>query len=187
MEWDNFDYSRTKEMRNNFLPLEKVKAFVDLKDGQTLMDVGAGDGFYSLAFALDNPGSVITALEPGRNGSVLIKKQISELGVKNIKVIGESACDEHDYSPYDKVFFSNVFHDLECKEELLKNLSKSMKKGSELIFIEFRKEVEIGPPQHIRISEKELESMIAKAGFRLAASERLQLHYMHKYINEQNR
>ena len=184
MEWDNFDYSRIREMRNNFLPLEKVKAFVGLKDGQSLIDVGAGDGFYSLAFASGNPNSVITALEPGRNGSVLIKKQISELGIKNIKVIEESACEEHNYSPYDKVFFSNVFHDLECKPELLKNMSKSMRKGSELIFIEFRKEVEAGPPQHIRISEQELESMIAKAGFRLAASEKLRLHYMHKYISE---
>jgi len=184
VEWDNFDYSRIREMRNNFLPLEKVKAFVGLKDGQSLIDVGAGDGFYSLAFASDNPNSVITALEPGRNGSVLIKKQISELGIKNIKVIEESACEEHNYSPYDKVFFSNVFHDLECKPELLKNMSKSMRKGSELIFIEFRKEVEAGPPQHIRISEQELESMIAKAGFRLAASEKLRLHYMHKYISE---
>ena len=155
-----------------------------LKDGQSLIDVGAGDGFYSLAFASGNPNSVITALEPGRNGSILIKKQISELGIKNIKVIEESACEEHDYSPYDKVFFSNVFHDLECKQELLKNMSESMRKGSELIFIEFRKEVEAGPPQHIRISEQELESMIAKAGFRLAASEKLQLHYMHKYISE---
>ncbi len=187
MEWDDFDYSRIREMRNNFLPLEKVKAFVGLKDGQSLIDVGAGDGFYSLAFASDNPGSIITALEPGRNGFVLIKKQISELGIKNIKVIEKSACDEHGYSPYDKVFFSNVFHDLECKQGLLGDMSKSMKKGSELIFIEFRKEVEAGPPQHIRISEQELESMITKAGFRLAASEKLQLHYMHKYIGEQNK
>jgi 16S rRNA G527 N7-methylase RsmG len=184
MEWDHFDYSRTREMRNKFLPLEKVKAFVDLRNGQKLIDIGAGDGFYSLSFASENPNSVITALEPGRNGSVLIKKQISELGIKNIKIIEESACEDHDYSPYDKVFFSNVFHDLDCREELLKNMSESMKKGSEAIFIEFRKEIEAGPPQHIRISESGLESMLKRSGFRLVAEEKLPLHYMHKYIKE---
>lgn len=183
MEWDHFDYSRIKEMRNNFVPLDTVKAFVGLKDGQSMIDVGAGDGFYSLSFASDNPKSAITALEPGHNGLLLIKKQISELGIKNVNVVEEDACQVHDYSHYDKVFFSSVFHDLGCKEEVLKNMSSTLKKGSEVVFIEFRKEVEAGPPQHIRISEDELRSMLEKYGFKLAASEKLRLHYMHKYIN----
>ena len=183
MEWGHFDYSRIREMRNNFVPLDTVKAFVGLSDGQSLIDVGAGDGFYSLSFASDNPKSKITALEPAHNGLLLIKKQISELGVKNIEIIEEDACKVHDYSHYDKVFFSNVFHDLGCKEEVLKSMSSTLRKGSEVVFIEFMKEVEAGPPQHICISENELKSMLEKHGFKLLASEKLKLHYMHKYIS----
>lgn len=181
MEWDDFDYSRTKEMRERFVPIDAVKSFVNLKNGQSLIDVGAGDGSYAIAFASANPDSKITALEPGRNGSAMIKKQISASGIKNIKVIEENACNVREYGPYDKVFFSNVFHDLECRDELLKRMSDSMKSGSEAIFIEFKKDAEFGPPVHIRISERELESMLKKAGFKLAASAELEIHYMHKY------
>jgi len=187
MEWDHFDYSGAKEMRERFLPLKEVLSFVDLKDGESLLDVGAGDGHYSIAFASSNPNSDITALEIGLNGTKLIKQKISQSKLENVKILEEDACAKRDYSSYDVIFFSTVFHDLDCREDLAGSIVATLSPGTRVIFIEFKKEAEVGPPAHIRISEKELKGLMEQKGFTLSDSKEMELYYMHKYIIKQKK
>ncbi|MEM0154809.1 MAG: class I SAM-dependent methyltransferase [Methanothrix sp.] len=182
MEWDNFDYARIKEMREKYIPLKEVVSFIQLNNGENLIDIGAGDGHYSIAFASAFPKSKITALEPSTNGVNLITKRIENSGVSNVKVIKADVCTLKDFSPYSVVFFSNVFHDLPCREELIRSISKTIAAKSEAIFIEFSKNAIHGPPQEIRISEKELEGIMSKNGARLLGSKHFEINYMHKYI-----
>ncbi|MCL5102428.1 MAG: class I SAM-dependent methyltransferase [Candidatus Marsarchaeota archaeon] len=185
MEWDNFDYSRTKEMRDRFIPLEKVIDFVSLENNASLIDMGAGDGHYSIAFALKFPDSHITALEPGLNGSKLIRERIKSEKIQNVEVLEKDACTLKDYSNYGVVFFSNVFHDLPCRDGIAAAMGKTMRPGSKVVFIEFKKEADIGPPKEIRIEESTLKALMEANNAKLSGSAEFKYHYMHKYIINQ--
>ena len=187
MEWDHFDYSKVKEIQERFLPQNEVVSFVALKDGESLLDVGAGDGHYSLMFATPNPNSKITAIEIGLNGAKRIKEMISQSKLGNIRILEEDACVKRDYSNYDIIFFSTVFHDLDCREELVRSMSETMHDGARVVFIEFKKDADVGPPAHIRISEIELRDIMERSGFNLVDSKGMEFHYMHKYIIKQKK
>lgn len=184
MEWDHFDYTRAKAIRERFVPIQKVFDFVSLLNGESLIDIGAGDGHYAFEFAKRNPKSIITALEPGLNGSKLIEHRISNDNISNVKLLKEDACNARDYSEYGVIFFSTVFHDLGCRDKLIRHIAETAQNNSRIIFIEFKKDSEIGPPKEVRISEKELEAIMAKAGFILNDFKELEFHYIHKYIFE---
>jgi len=181
-DWDNFDYDRVNEMNNKYLPIEQIVKFIALHEGERLIDIGAGSGHYSMAFASAYPKSNITALEFGLRGLKLINENIKKSGIKNVEVIEEDACSYEGYSKYDKVFLANVFHDLQCKEQLIKKLAVLLKPGSEIIILEFKEDSKIGPPKSIRISEKRLELLMHDSGARLSDSKEFEISYMHKYI-----
>ena len=180
--WDNFDYARSNEMNKKYIPIEQILEFTALHEGEKLIDVGAGNGHYSIAFASAHPKSNITALEFGLKGLKLINENIKKSGIKNVEVIEADACSYEDYSKYDKVFLANVFHDLQCKEQLIKKLSALLKPGSEMIILEFKEDSEIGPPKNIRIPEKRLELLMHDLGAKLSNSKEFEINYVHKYI-----
>ncbi len=50
---------------------------------------------------------------------------------------------------------SNVFHDIEDKEAVVKEVNRILKPGGRLIIIEFKKDVMFGPPFKLRPEEVE--------------------------------
>ncbi|MEM3841069.1 MAG: class I SAM-dependent methyltransferase [Candidatus Micrarchaeaceae archaeon] len=179
--WEGFDYARSRRIKNSLIPIDKVMRFIDPSSTDRILEIGAGDGEYAEALAKAAHSGVVVAMEFTEAASKLIEQRIVKSGLKNLELWRMNACLVEDFSKFEKIFMSDVFHDIECKDRLLEMVHKSAERGMQLILIEFKKSSKIGPPESIKLSEKQLDGIMSKHGFELLGRIELEQHYMAKY------
>ncbi len=135
---------------------------MQLEMNDVVFDVGSGDGFYSSEFAKVCK-AVFSIDEYEKNF------ESQNYANEKIKKISQSVCEwikKNDFSEATHVFFSNSFHDMECQDEILSVLSKSLKKGSHFDLVEFNLKALFGPPKSIRFSKEMLKDKVEPYGFK---------------------
>lgn len=181
----HFDYDRVAELRKKLIPYEKVEEFVHPGRDDVILDVGAGDGFYSVGFASRITDGKVIALDISESGAERTRKRMVEEGVQNVEVLRQDVCADFSVTGYNKVFFSNSFHDIPCRDELIDTLFRNSSPPLEIILIEFRTDKDdFGPPMEIRIGEKALQRIFEGHGFRLDGRLELDHHYLHRYVRK---
>ncbi|MHB8561523.1 MAG: class I SAM-dependent methyltransferase, partial [Thermoplasmataceae archaeon] len=108
-------------MREKYIPFENVDRFIGLNPRDSLLDIGAGDGFYALSFAKEVTRGSVTAMDLNEESVSEIKNTLEANAIKNLVVLQTDVCTVSDYSRYTKILFSNVFHDLKCRDKILNN------------------------------------------------------------------
>ncbi len=143
--------------------------FLDIEKGQSIMDLGGRDGFFSIKMLKYT--NDITLLD--RDDTYF--HEVRRYGIKTIKA---DICSYSDKA-YDLVFISNVYHDIksECGDRALKNLGGIALKR--IAVLDFKKEgSEFGPPKNIRLDKEEVEKDMQGIGFRLSKAMDLKFHYL---------
>jgi len=146
-----------------FLDKETILRELDISPGQTILDVGCGDGYMSREFsrALNNTGKVY-ALDRPRE---VIEKLEKETNGTNISPIRGDITKNTGFedSSIDLVYLSTVFH-IFTEEQLgdFQNEAKRiLRPGGKLAIVEIEKrETPLGPPQDMRVSPEELKQLI---------------------------
>ncbi|MGC8654463.1 MAG: class I SAM-dependent methyltransferase [Candidatus Kryptoniota bacterium] len=146
---------------------------MNLSKLDVVLDVGSGDGYYSLRFA-EQCGKVMAIDEycDGLKGDFYAKS--------NIETFCEDACQwfkNHDLTGVTHVFFSNSFHDMSCQDEILSALSDKLNGGAYLDLIEFHPETPFGPPKSIRFSKDEIRRKVESYYFEMSSFIDLDTHY----------
>lgn len=145
---------------------------IGLKPGLTFVDVGCGDGFFTL------PAAHIVGLEGRVYGVDIDREQINELRKKaasaglthmELKVSkAEETIFCHDCA--DIVFFGNVLHDFQNPVSVLKNARKMIKDEGKLVNLDWKKiATTYGPPLSIRFDETTATRLIESCGFKMEA------------------
>ena len=176
--WHHFNYERAAEMRKKYIPLEKVLSVVDLTSTEVIMDVGGGDGFYSNLFS--EKCSKVYYVDASNSAVNMVKENISGTH-SNVEVIQDDICTMNLPKDLTKVFFSNSFHDLGCREKLIDRITEISHERVKFILIEFKKDSSIGPPESVKIHPDELDSIFKRHGYELEKREFLQEHYISSY------
>lgn len=176
--WHHFNYEAAAEMRRKYVPVEKVLKVMAPEDGDVVMDIGGGDGHYSLLFS-EHCGKVIY-VDPSSQAVELTRKKASDSGGK-VEIVQEDICSMAVPEIVNKVFFSNSFHDIPCRDELIEKFSRNDKGRIRFVLIEFRKDSDIGPPQFIRIGPEQLDEIFQRHGYRVLKRELLEKHYITMY------
>ena len=175
----NFNYERALEFREKYIPLPDVLEVANPLPEDILVDIGAGDGFYSIIFA--ERVKKVYYVDPSETARELLKKNIGKTPVNNLTVVSDDVCENLDIAGYNKVFFSNSFHDIICREDLIDRLKKNSSENLEIILTEFKLESEIGPPVEIRIDQEHLDRIFSSKGFRLMKRIELRYHYISRF------
>jgi ubiquinone/menaquinone biosynthesis C-methylase UbiE len=162
-------YHDEKERRKWQNP-EAILADIGLKPGFTFIDVGCGEGFFTL------PAARIV----GRKGKVygldIYKEAIDHLREKALKeeltnlnlTLGSAESTILCERCADIVFFGIDLHDFRDPAKVLANARGMLKPTGYLVDLDWKKEpMELGPPVHIRFSEEEAAKRIEAAGFRI--------------------
>ncbi len=148
-------------------PDEVVKA-LQLRGTETVVDVGAGSGYFTFRFAKVLPkGKVLaTDIEPE-----MVRHMHHKVMTEKITNVQVSLADPKDpgvSSAADLVFVADVIHHVEGREAWLKKLFSEMKLGAKLVVLEFKEgNLPEGPPESVKISKARLTSLIQAAGFSL--------------------
>jgi ubiquinone/menaquinone biosynthesis C-methylase UbiE len=157
---------------DDFLDAESIIQQIGLKQGQTVLDLGCGEGHFSLAAApaVGDEGHVVAvdAHEPSVN---ILRRIIAQENIGNILAFTADAT-KHlpiENNAIDVCLMVNVLHGFVLNEELqnvIREVVRVMKRHGTLIIVDFKKiETPAGPRVSQRLSPAEVEELLAHYGY----------------------
>jgi ubiquinone/menaquinone biosynthesis C-methylase UbiE len=155
-----------------YLNAERVLQETGLKSGNKFLDVGCGEGYFSIAAAkiVGNKGKVY-ALDSYEKSIAVLKQQIHRENIGNIEAIVADVTQKMPLpkAVIDVCLMANVMHGFLANGEVprvMTEIARVMKVGSTLAVVEFQKiPGPPGPPISIRMTPKELEDLVLGYGF----------------------
>jgi ubiquinone/menaquinone biosynthesis C-methylase UbiE len=155
-----------------------VVAALDLTGNETVVDLGAGSGYFTFRFAKALPrGKVIAAdIEPEMIRH-LHHKAMSD-GLQNVEATLIQADTPALPSGVDLVFICDVLHHVADRPAWLAHISKAIPSNARLVLIEFKEgELPQGPPEATKIPRNDLVKLVTDVGLVLAAEQATLLPY----------
>ncbi len=144
-------------------PHEVVMA-LDLKPDETVADIGAGTGYFARRFAM----------HAGKVYAVDIDEKLLKIAGKDapknmVTVLAAPDDARLPAASVDTIFFCDVLHHIDKRPAYYAKLAQALKPGGRIVIIEFhKKEMDVGPPPSMKLSDQEVIAELDKAGFRLA-------------------
>jgi SAM-dependent methyltransferase len=151
---------------------DAVVAALRLAGTETLVDVGAGSGYFSFRFARALPKGKVIATDVEPEMIRHIHHKVLTEGISNVKVVLADPKDPSVDPSADVVFVCDVIHHVGEREAWLQKLAAEMKPGARLVVIEFKEgKLPEGPPEAVKIPKAKLVSMLEEAGFSLQSDQ----------------
>lgn len=149
----------------------KAIAALKIQQGQTVADIGAGSGYYSvlLAGAVGGTGRVYaTDIQPEM--LALIKKKLDALPIPQIQlVLGTTTESRLPDASVDLALMVDVYHELSEPQAFLRSLRRALKPGGRLVLIEFRKEDRRVPiREEHKMTVREARTELEAEGYKFA-------------------
>lgn len=125
-----YDNESLDEAEENMLNLYVNRA--ELKNGQSILDLGCGWGSFSLFLAEKFPRSNIVAVTNSKLQTEYIQKKISEKKIKNLTVITKDINEFTIKQKFDRVVSIEMFEHMRNYQLLLKKIASFLKDNGKL-------------------------------------------------------
>jgi ubiquinone/menaquinone biosynthesis C-methylase UbiE len=155
-----------------FLDSESIVAQIGLERDQTVLDVGCGEGHFSLAAAslVGARGQVIAVdiHEPSIN---ILKRVIAQENIGNVLAFKADATKRIPVNDYaiDVCLMVNVLHGFVLNREVsevMREIVRVTKRHGSLVIVDFKKiQTVAGPPVSQRLSPADAETILDDYGF----------------------
>lgn len=158
-------------MSSKFLNPAEVVAQTGLMMGQTVADLGCGNGFYVLPAAqMIGPTGVVYAVDVQTQKLAATISIANQFGYRNVKVVqanlGKPLLDIAPNS-CDLVIIGNILHEMPETAELIKNIYRILKSPGRVVIVEWKRTATpFGPPIERRVDQEKVEILLMQAGFR---------------------
>ena len=151
------------------LDIYHIMSLLPVMPYQEVVDVCCGDGTLSIPLGKLVYRGKVTALDTVKKDLAIARRQLKNIRLTNVKALHLS--DETALPLKDKSVdgaMASFFYQASKKPQLmLKELSRSLKKGGWLALIEWKKEFSgFGPPSQKKISPEKCRAMAEEEGFR---------------------
>jgi cyclopropane fatty-acyl-phospholipid synthase-like methyltransferase len=151
-------------------PYEVIAMFGDL-NGKTIMDIGAGTGYFT--FKLAEKGAHVIAGDVDDQFLEFIANKMQSLNISDEKIeLRKLPYDSPKLAPgeVDGVLLVNTYHHIEKRKTYFKEVYNGLKDGGMLMVVDFvKKEFEEdipGPPIEMRIASDMVMDELSVAGFK---------------------
>jgi ubiquinone/menaquinone biosynthesis C-methylase UbiE len=155
------------------LNAKKVIGMIGLEKGGSFLDVGCGDGYFSLeASKMVGKEGKVYALDVDDIGISSLRNEVSKKNIQNIEPIIADITGKIPLNDgiIDVCFMANVIHGFVENNEVenvFREVNRVLKPNGKIAVVEFKKNLGIaGPPRSIRLSPEELEKALGTHGFR---------------------
>ncbi len=152
-----------------WLPPAEVVHALGIAPGESIADIGAGTGYFSLPMASQiGPRGIVYGVDAQDEMLVLLRKRVSEQGSANIRLVRAEA--DHTGLPdasCDLVFMANVWHEFPDRPATLRESLRILKRPGRVAILDWRPDVEreAGPPLEHRIGASLAADALRAAGF----------------------
>jgi ubiquinone/menaquinone biosynthesis C-methylase UbiE len=160
----------TRESRGREEDCDTLLAALAIKPGQSVCDMGCGNGFYTLELArLVGEHGQVVAVDIQPEMLALLKARADEERIENIEPVLGTLVDPH-LAPesLDLVLMVDVYHEFSHPEEMLRAIRASLKPTGRVALAEFRGEDDRVPikPLH-KMTKPQIMKEFEPNGFRL--------------------
>jgi ubiquinone/menaquinone biosynthesis C-methylase UbiE len=148
---------------------ERVIEALGLKAGESIADIGAGTGYFSVRLAKAVPTATVYAVDIEPSMLAHIRKRAEAERLKNIVAVQAAAGGANLPQPVDIVLIVNTYHHLPNRVAYFEGLKKSLQPSARVAIVDFRKDAPGGPPVEFRLTAEQIEGELRDAGYRLDA------------------
>ena len=171
MEEKRFDPQKldklNKPSRIKEFSLDLIIEQTGLLNPKTIVDIGAGTGFYSIPFAVRYPKSKIYALDISDVMIIWMKENIVPKHDNIVPVKMEDNQTNLQDASADLVFMVNLHHELDKPDLMLKEAYRILKDNGFIAISDWRKEnTNKGPSYHLRYDTKQVKLQLSNSGFK---------------------
>lgn len=159
------------------LPPERIFALLAARQGDCVVDFGAGTGLFALELARRRPDLEIVAVDEQPQMLERLRSNVDRAQAANVSLRQSS-----ELAPLvgkvDAVLAINVLHEL--GDEAIAQLARLIKAGGRIVVVDWNAAIErpIGPPRDHVYSTAEARSRLERAGLRVAEHAPLEYHFV---------
>ncbi|WP_261134189.1 class I SAM-dependent methyltransferase [Bacillus sp. Marseille-Q3570] len=153
--------------RQKLLPVEKILAYLDLEQADSVADLGAGNGYFTVPMAKKVTTVHAVDIEPQMLN--MLNDYAVDENVSNIEFItSDLEAINMEGNSVNKVFSAFVMHEISNLKKAFEEINRIMIKGGQLFILDWEVEEnpEMGPPPHERISSERFLSLLQENGFK---------------------
>lgn len=149
---------------------DAVVEAMGLAGDETVVDVGAGSGYFSFRFARALPKGKVVAVDIQPEMVRHIHHKAMSEAVANLQAVLGKPDDPGIPDGADVIFVCDVLHHVPGQAAWLGKLATEMKSGARLVLIEFKEgKLPQGPPEKLKLSRAKLLALASGAGLVLSA------------------
>jgi ubiquinone/menaquinone biosynthesis C-methylase UbiE len=146
----------------------RVIGALGLEPGQSVADIGAGTGYFSVRLARAAAAPTVYAVDIEPSMVAYLKARAAKEGLTNLHAVQATAEGPNLPAPVDTILIVDTFHHIPDRVAYFTALKRSLKAGGTLAIVDFRKDSPSGPPVEFRFTPEQISSELAQAGFALA-------------------
>ncbi len=138
------------ERRREMIPVESVLPRLSLGPSDSVLDLGAGVGYFTFPMARECGSVIAVDIEPRMLS--LLRKRISDQGHDRVSLLrGEITSLPVASGSVDHVFASFVYHEVDSQQDLVRECHRVLRPSGILTVIDFQKRFSRdGPPIWVR-------------------------------------
>ena len=146
---------------------ERVIDALGLTTGQTVADLGAGTGYFTVRLARSKAAPLVYAVDVEEAMVKYVRERAAKEGLKNIVAVQTSADRADLPAPVDLVLIVDTYHHLPNRVAYFTELRKLLKPSARLAIIDYKKGAPGGVPDEFRYTPAQIGAELAQAGFTL--------------------
>jgi ubiquinone/menaquinone biosynthesis C-methylase UbiE len=160
----------TRDSRQREEDCQQMLKCLQVKPGQTICDLGCGNGFYTLQLAqMVGPEGKVYGVDIQPEMLQLLRARAKDSDLKNVELaLGTVIDPKVPDNTMDLVLLVDVYHEFSHPEHMLAAIRKSLKKTGRLVLVEFRAEDPNVPikPEH-KMTKAQVLKELEPNGFKL--------------------
>lgn len=152
--------------RNKFVSPQQVIDILEIKQGDSIADLGAGNGFFTLPLA-ECSNVHVYAVDIEEQMLAMLRERATQARLSNIDyILSDLENIQLPNKVVNKALLSFVLHEVPNLNKALSELHRILKPEGIVLVIEWEaKEMSFGPPFHERIPSEELIQTLEENGF----------------------
>ncbi len=149
---------------------DRVVDAMQLKPTDTVADIGAGTGYFSIRIAKKVPRGQVIGEDIQPEMIDFMKANIAQAGLTNVHPLLGTTEDPHlPPGSVDKVLLVDAYHEFDMPKEMMQGIIRGLKPDGQVVFVEYRGEDPAVPilPHH-KMTVAQLSAEMAAVGLHLA-------------------
>ena len=148
---------------------DRVIEALGLKQGQSIGDIGAGTGYFTVRLAKSEVSPTVYAVDIEPSMVQYLRERAAKEGLNNVIAVQASSDLPNLPEAVDLVLLVNTYHHIGDRPSYFQRLVKSLKPGGRVAIIDFRPDAPEGPPKEFRFPVEQFKFEMGKAGYILMA------------------